>query len=186
VYDANRTLLSPTKMISEIVNALFLTFVFTEYHTHVNIRPSLHKSHVLVRLGAAAVSVAFINFFDRVVGVDTTARFLEQALHAKVLVAALIYLTALYVDCAIRHNVSGRRFCALVSKAFCTILPLYPFLAILISFGFLLVINVFTFLKLPLQLLNGPIYYGTLYGPFSYIYVNVKSQVINEEWSLPA
>ncbi|KAG7374737.1 hypothetical protein IV203_013832 [Nitzschia inconspicua] len=64
-----------------------------------------------------------------------------------------------------------------VGWAFFKVLPAYPFLAVLISFGFLFVINIWEFLHLPEEWLNMPIYYGTLYGPFAYTYVHVKQQV---------
>jgi hypothetical protein len=72
-----------------------------------------------------------------------------------------------------------------VAIAFLRILPVYPFLAVLISFVFLFVISAFEALHLPLEILNMPIYYGTLYGPFSYIYYNVKRRVIESTQSLP-
>jgi hypothetical protein len=62
---------------------------------------------------------------------------------------------------------------------FLKILPAYPFLAVLISFLFLFVIDIWEYIfHLPLEWLNKPIYYGTLYGPFAYTYVYVKKEIL--------
>lgn len=56
-----------------------------------------------------------------------------------------------------------------VGWAFLRILPAYPFLAVLISFLFLFVIDIWDYVfHLPVEYWNKPIYYGTLYGPFAY------------------
>ena len=65
-----------------------------------------------------------------------------------------------------------------VGWAFVKILPAYPLLAVLISFVFLFVINLWEALHLPNEWLNAPIYYGTLYGPFAWVYVYVKHQIV--------
>jgi hypothetical protein len=80
-------------------------------------------------------------------------------------------------------------FSVYVSKvgwAFLKILPAYPFLAVLISFMFLFVINLWEFLHLPLEWLNDPIYYCVLYGPFAYTYVHVKNEVVANTTTIPA
>ena len=69
-----------------------------------------------------------------------------------------------------------------VLKAFCYVLPAYPFMAVIISFIFMFVINIFERLHLNLDMLNAPIYYGTLYGPFAWIYIHVKQQIIQEQY----
>ena len=62
---------------------------------------------------------------------------------------------------------------------FLKILPAYPFLAVLISFLFLFVVDIWEYIfHLPLEWLNKPIYYGTLYGPFAYTYVYVKKEIL--------
>lgn len=118
---------------------------------------------------------------------------------SKIFVAAASYVLALYVDI---HRVrkagpngdSGKNqtsskhrtkklpfrsvFLPKVGWAFLKILPAYPFLAVLVSFVFLFVVDLWEFLHLPLEWLNNPIYYGTLYGPFAYTYVHVKQEVL--------
>jgi hypothetical protein len=60
-------------------------------------------------------------------------------------------------------------------------------LAVLISFIFMFVISIWDFLKLPEEWLQWPIYYGTLYGPFVYVYCTVKRQVLcMDGYSLPS
>ena len=78
-----------------------------------------------------------------------------------------------------------------VFVAFMYILPAYPFMAVVISFVFMFVINIWEALNLPLEYLNAPIYYGTLYGPFAWVYVHVKQKIIlqyynNQYYSLPS
>lgn len=95
----------------------------------------------------------------------------------RILVAISSFLLALYWDCrqkckpqsssvvaAASPPWSNRCFLQLLVQSFCQLLPVYPFLAVIISFGFLLIITAFERLHLPLQILNMPIYYGTLYG----------------------
>ena len=56
-----------------------------------------------------------------------------------------------------------------VGWAFLRILPAYPFLAVVISFLFLFVVDIWDYIfHLPVEYWNKPIYYGTLYGPFAY------------------
>jgi hypothetical protein len=68
-----------------------------------------------------------------------------------------------------------------VGYAFCRVLPAYPFLAVGMSVIFLFLIHVWEWLHLPLEWLQNPIYYGTLYGPFAYTYLHVKRQVLSIE-----
>jgi hypothetical protein len=54
------------------------------------------------------------------------------------------------------------------------LIPVYPFIAVIISFIFLFVITAFEQLHLQTAVLNGPIYYFTLYGPLMLTYWDVK------------
>ena len=102
----------------------------------------------------------------------------------KVAFAALAYNVALYFDCKRAQPVlTVKTFLPIVGKAFLRVLPAYPFLAIVISFGFMILINIFEALHLNLDLLNWPIYYGTLYGPFSFVYYKVKERVVDESFN---
>jgi Ca2+/Na+ antiporter len=67
-----------------------------------------------------------------------------------------------------------------VLRLFIRILPIYPIMAILISVGFLVIISAFELFHVATNILNRPIYYGTLYGPFSYIYYHVKRDILIE------
>ncbi len=94
----------------------------------------------------------------------------------RIIVAACSFLLALYWDCRQKYKLlhakhepssppwSNQYFLQQLVHSFCRLLPMYPFLAVIISFGFLFLITAFERLHLPLQLLNMPIYYGTLYG----------------------
>lgn len=172
-------------MISEVVNALCITYVATEYTLASDSR-SWWKSRA--NLVCAAVIVVLINILDRVTGAAEFANELFQGLlHApKVVLCALAYVIALYVDCR-RHAplLSLKTFSRHVGVAFCRVAPAYPIVAIIISFVFMFVISAFEALKLPLEWLNMPIYYGTLYGPFSVMYYVVKKRALQDYYSLP-
>jgi hypothetical protein len=171
--------------LAEIANALLVTFIATEYQFRSEDRYNLFLSRA-TRI--ALLLVAAINVIERVSGVSV---FLQELLYdmyhiPKILLAAGAYVAALYVDC--RRSLSSltlRAFVAKVALAFMKVAPWYPFLAVLISFGFLFVISIWEALHLPLGYLNMPIYYGTLYGPFSMVYFNVKKKIIEEKNSLP-
>lgn len=113
-------------------------------------------------------AVVAINVLDRVSGAASMAKeVVNNLFHVpKVILVAIAYILTLYYDCRRCANRSSldffRDFLPRVGWAFLYVLPVYPFLAVLISFCFLLVINLFELLKLPLALLNWPIYYGTL------------------------
>jgi hypothetical protein len=180
-------------MISEVVNTVFLTYLATEYLVVTNDasvrRPNwlkrLFQSHNLA-FGAA---VALLNLLDRLTGAAAFVNGLFQGfLHLpKIIFAAVCYVLTLYADCKrVSPKLGLGDFLPKVGWTFLRVLPAYPFLAVLISFGFLFVISLCEFLHLPLEWLNWPIYYGTLYGPFSFVYWKVKQQVVEDRSTLPS
>lgn len=187
-------------MISEVLNALFLTFLVTEYLVATNEadprggggRRGAASSWTgrlwRARTAAALGALVLVNVAERTSGAAAAlGELLHRLLHGpKIVLVALAYVLALYWDCRrVDRSLRVPPFLRRVAAAFGRILPVYPFLAVLISFGFLVVINVFEFLHLPLEYLNRPIYYGTLYGPFSLVYWNVKRRVLDEASRLP-
>ena len=180
-------------MISEVANALCITYVATEYilasdgtssSRSRNHNPWWHSRSNLV----VAVVVVIVNVLDRITGAAVLANELFQGiLHApRVVFAALAYVVALYVDChRSLPTLNASTFLRHVGAAFCRVAPAYPILAVMISFIFMFVISAFEALHLPLELLNGPIYYCTLYGPFSVIYLQVKRRLLQDYFSLP-
>lgn len=171
-------------MLSEVVNALFLTYVATEYTLGKE-----NESHTVSkwrwRYGGVVV-VLLVNVADRygamLVRVGSTISTVW-----KVPLVMLLYVSALYLDCQTTRKWLQlpplglfSDFLPRVTGAFLRVLPIYPIAAVFISFIFLWVIHLFEFLHLPVELLNWPIYYGTLYGPFSYIYMLVKQSVVRE------
>ena len=194
-------------MISEVVNSVFVTYLATEYSAAPTQRQGRgfygsdeeddrkKKSRSQQRrILLVSCVVTAINLVDRLTGVGLLARVLvDKFLHLpKVLFAVLLYVAALYCDCrtTVQRSLNHQQFdfkqdfLPRVTKAFCRILPIYPIGAILISFGFLFVINLFEMLHLSTDILNWPIYYGTLYGPFSYIYFTVKRAVVLEHQNM--
>ncbi len=172
---------------SEVSNALLITYIATEYSIASSSKSGFScRSFLTSRANQVFFGlVILINVVDRLVGAALLVNgVFENLLHApKILLAALLYTVVLYVDCArlVGKPLTLQRFATRVGMEFLKILPLYPFLAVLISCGFMFVISFCEHLHLPLDWLNWPIYYGTLYGPFSVVYFQVKSKLIVEE-----
>ena len=182
-------------MISEALNALFLTYLVSEYLAETNYDggpmsrrdwTQRFKQRHVAWCGLAVLAVNLVEQ-NATVAAPILKESLLRFLHLpKVVLIMTMYVVALYADC--RRSCPSLRlqeFARRIGVAFCHLLPVYPLLAIAISFGFLLLINLFEFLRLPLELLNWPIYYGTLYGPFSLIYWDVKRRILDEKVSLP-
>jgi len=116
----------------------------------------------------------------------------------RILLAICSFLIALYWDCRYKYLQnsknnqsnstapwSNRYFIKQLVQSFIRLLPVYPFLAVVISFNFLFVIILFEKLHLPSDILNAPIYYGTLYGPCMLMYWDVKKTVVRSGNVLP-
>ena len=193
-------------MISEVANALFLTYLASEYlvdDVNVARRSNGRSSSSTMTIGVLFVVVILVNIVDRITGaVDVVNRLLDGFFHLpRITFAAVFYVIALYVDVTRQQRkhqqqqqmldpssstskvniITWKSFLSKVGVAFCQVLPAYPFLAVLISFVFLFVINLWEALHLPLEWLNAPIYYGTLYGPFAWVYVHVKHRILDDE-----
>jgi hypothetical protein len=178
-------------MISEVSNALLLTYFATEYLLATNNGPNGKDTSLLLsrRNIVTVLVVALINVLDRISGLAPFANdVLQGFLHLpRILFAAAAYVVALYVDCRrVAVSLSFLSFLRTVGTAFLYILPVYPFMAVLISFVFLFVIRLFEVLHLPLGWLNAPIYYGCIYGPFSMVYFRVKQRIVLDRTSLPS
>jgi len=188
-------------MISEVLNALLLTYLATEYSVASSKSTMAWRQsggdgrtaflHILQqpRFLVPCFVVVLVNLIERAsflgnVITETLHRFLHIP---KILFAAISYIVVLYYDCKRRHSsLEAFAFLKQVGLAFLYVLPVYPFLAVLISLGFLFVINIFEFFHWDEQLLNAPIYYGVLYGPFSFVYWRVKEKIVQERSTLPS
>lgn len=156
-------------MISEVVNALFITYVGTEYLLKSHNMSTPHRGILQSRkyTGAAILLILLINVLDRVVAFNFLQKF-NEFLHGffhlpKVTFAATAYIFTLYFDCKkASPKLTPKHFFSYLGKAACRILPIYPFLAIFISFGFMFLIAIFEKFNIPLEWLNWPIYYGTV------------------------
>jgi len=187
-------------MISEVVNALFVTYIASEYiiaDDNATCEQQQRKTALqqVQRLLLPLLLLSTINVLDRVTGAtEILNNLLQTFLHLpRILFASLSFLVALYLD--VRHLRHRRNptlppvtlpiFLSRVGRAFLMVLPAYPILAVLISFGFMFVIRLWEVLGLPEEWLNAPIYYGVLYGPFGWVYTTVKRQLCHEAVSLP-
>jgi len=144
----------------------------------------------------------FVHFHDRGVALSNWIKTHLGSFHIPRIVAAIFtFLGALWFDCRrIVNNTSVKKianenkasaswsntyFLWQLAKSFCKLLPVYPFVAVIISFMFLFIITAFEKLHLQTAILNGPIYYVTLYGPLMLTYWDVKGvfakTIINAE-----
>jgi hypothetical protein len=174
-------------MLLEAINSVFLTFLLTEF-----LLGDDHNTTTLHRLGTtfksqhsrplryaflAVVTInILVNLHEAFAGwIHDVATIIRVP---RIVVAITSFLLALYWDCRHKNGLnakdrfgpaaaapwSNRTFFRQLLQSFCRLLPVYPFVAVVISFGFLFVISIFEKLHLPLEILNMPIYYGTLYG----------------------
>ena len=146
----------------------------------------------------------FVNFHDSGVALSTWIKANVFFFHIPRIVAAILtFLVALWWDCrrivnttsAAKKSSDGNNktssawnntyFLRQLVTSFFRVLPVYPFAAVVISFIFLFVITLFEDLHINTVILNGPIYYCTLYGPLMMIYWDVKrifaTPIINSE-----
>ena len=185
------------QMISEVLNALLLTYLATEYSTSSQSTwrrgdegaAAFLRNLKQPRFLVPSFVVAAVNLVERLSFLGSAvSEALHQCLHIpKILFAAISYVVVLYYDCKRLHpSLEVPPFFKQVGLAFLYVLPVYPFLGVLISFGFLFVINIFEFFHWDEQILNWPIYYGVLYGPFSFVYWRVKEKIVQERSTLPS
>jgi len=182
-------------MISELVNTLFLTFIASEYLIVVDergdgIRDNLNESSKNNRCNnnnfvfvILTPLVILTNILDHINDApEFIEHILQKFLHLpRITFAASAYVLALYIDVRrYSKTLTTKAFFSKVGISFLKVIPAYPFLAVIISFVFLFVISFFESLHLPTQWLNWPIYYGTLYGPFVWVYMSVKRRVCRE------
>jgi hypothetical protein len=179
-------------MISEVINALFVTYLATECGGHGNNSKydvDLFPLRKRKRVGVVFVTVLAVNAIESATGIGAWIRVaLEVLFHVpKVFLVIFFYIITLYLDCLynLRQHQQQRQVLSFwsdylprVVRLFLRICPIYPIMAVGISFVFLFLISLFELLRIPTHVLNAPIYYGTLYGPFSYIYYHVKRDVI--------
>ena len=173
-------------MLLEAVNSVFLTFLATEYLLLVDDRITLYQffSQQQQRSRPLQYTIAGVLLINIFVSFHTFGSSLVEWIHVKlsqffhvprIIVAISSFFLSLYWDCRRNNQAaaaaaaatttwSDQYFLKLLVQSFCRLLPIYPFLAVIISFGFLFVITVFERLHLPMEILNMPIYYGTLYG----------------------
>jgi hypothetical protein len=178
-------------MISEVINALFVTYLATEYSGNGN--SSKYDVDLLPlgkrrRVGIIFSMVLVVHAIESLTGIGAWIRAgLEALFHLpKVVFVIFFYIIALYLDCLFTLRQHQQRqalsfwsdFLPRVLRLFLRICPIYPILAVGISFLFLFLISLFELLRIPTDILNAPIYYGTLYGPFSYIYYHVKRDLL--------
>ena len=152
----------------------------------------------------------FVHFHDSGVALSKWTKAHIGSFHIPRIFAAIItFVVCLWWDCRRIVNTSrvlksgdtnngnnktlsvwsNKLFLRELVKSFCRHLPIYPFAAVVISFMCLFVITLFEDLHIDTAILNGPVYYCTLYGPLMMIYWDVKKRyartVINGEIILP-
>jgi len=94
----------------------------------------------------------------------------------KLLLVAASFLGLLWFDVSRSNRIGPQSFLLNVGKSCLVLAPVCPWLSVLISCCFFLLISVFDFVGLDTKILNWPIYYGTLYGPFAFVFIDVKKK----------
>ena len=192
-------------MIGEVCNALLITYVASEY-----LLLSSQRNTTTIRIVWTIVTqkgflillslILLVHVYLLLPGTATDTA-IHWFLHVpRIILAIVSFLIALYIDCNKQNRtatttanydyddscrISIPQFLRVVFQSFLYMLPIYPFLAALISFGFLFLITTFEFFHWPLEYLNNPIYYGTLYGPLSLLYWNVKKRLLLHQQHIP-
>jgi len=153
--------------IVEIVTSCLLTYSSTEY-LYGTKRRALHAAWVVIglQLLEAFISLKF----------SWRLSLPANLWPLKVVLVAGTFIATLWLDCARVRRPEPRAFAAELGRAMLVLLPVFPWVTVLLSFGFLVLGSALEFAGLPTRVLNGPIYYGTLYGPFSIVYHQVKKR----------
>lgn len=178
-------------MISELVNTLYITYLASEYATTQNLERTLSRDRIRSLILLTTV-VILLNVVDTIVGVATLLNIIlfipkfAISLPLRIVFAVTVYLAVLYADIKRHMSIDPASFLKRVRRASLFVLPAYPFLAVILTFFFSFVVDLWEALELPGEKwLNAPIYYGILYGPLAWIYIRVKKHVCEEVTSLP-
>lgn len=104
-----------------------------------------------------------------------------------VFMVAVFFSLAAFLD--VRREVNTLTFLGFmphVIRGLKWVLPVFPFLMVAFSLFFFLLVCLCEAVKIDPHFLNYPIYYGTLYGPFSLVYWNVKKEMLKSTGGLVA
>eukprot|EP00656_Telonema_subtile_P021410 TRINITY_DN22449_c0_g1_i1.p1 TRINITY_DN22449_c0_g1~~TRINITY_DN22449_c0_g1_i1.p1 ORF type:complete len:247 (-),score=65.45 TRINITY_DN22449_c0_g1_i1:201-941(-) len=105
----------------------------------------------------------------------------------KVLTLLVVFGAACLVDVRRRiPEMSVQQFLSNAQAAVLLVLPVCPCLSVMMSVGFLVIITVLEKLRIDPHFLNSTIYYGTMYGPFYFVYVETKYACIRQGNLLPS
>jgi len=225
-------------MLREVINAVFVTYLASEWLADSDGGPSRRGAATAARAGAcvaaangflwlSAADDAAVAAFVQIASLPAIVAAVEAALVAAVaiglarragartapaaacvllasswaaclalggrakphapavLLAGAFFVGGLYCDVSRAAAVDGPAFARALASAALYVAPCYPLLAVAISLVFLLLIGVFEKIGLPLDLLDAPIYYGCLYGPFAAVYVDAKRSLLARRRALP-
>jgi hypothetical protein len=154
--------------IPEILTSLLVTYASSEYYYGSKWR-AIYAAWAAIGMQAfqAMLRLAGYGLFDKWGAVVTFWPI-------KAVLVSFCFTGGLWLDCSRVRRPNTRHFFEEIGNACLHLLPVFPWVAIFISFGFFILISLLDSLSLPTKFLNGPIYYGTLYGPFSIVYIRVK------------
>ena len=128
----------------------------------------------------AALAALGVNSFTLLPGLSPGLSPVLEYKH-KVPIVGVTFLGALYIDTVVyRRQLSRSGFFVALAHAAAQLVPLFPLFSLMIAFIFLEIGELMEHLlgmsdARISSWLNQPIYYGVLYGPFSYVYVRVKA-----------
>lgn len=151
----------------EVLSSVVLTYASSEYLYGAK-RRAVHAMWMVIAL----------QLIEAMFQLQFNVKILNFTLNLpmKILVVSGSFCCALWVDCtrSLNQVIPLKEFMLEVWNGCLYLLPVYIVLAVFISFVFMLISDVFEFFSLPTKILNWPIYYGTLYGPFVVVYHKVK------------
>ena len=122
-------------------------------------------------------------------------RFRVSAAHAavhhstalKVIAVAAAFALACFLDIRrFARGLTARGFARELACALAYVAPLFPCLAVAISLGFFVLISLLELVGIDPHVINGAVMYGTLYGPFAWVYFVAKRRCLaNSDFELP-
>ena len=99
----------------------------------------------------------------------------DHATALKASAVAVAFMLLCYFDVRrFRRGITATIFLRELAIALAYVAPLFPCLAVGISVVFFMLISLLEFVRIDPHVLNGAVMYGTLYGPFAWVYFVTK------------
>jgi hypothetical protein len=128
-------------------------------------------------LSVCAVLVFIVLKFVILLDNDSSAFFLHHQHAFRVFLAMSGFLILCYCDVKrLAPDTTLAEFGSSVAFALAYVGPMIPFIAIAISTAFMVALSLLEWVGIDPHILNSAIFYGTIYGPFAFVYWEVKKK----------